>query len=219
MRNAWGRLQRLRFAHSSFSFSESSWRLLPALGFFERALGRFELLSGLAKLALCSEPLVIIQVLKSLIHELLRVLLRRRRLCWWWSLGRAGCFRFRLLGFPLRDGRWLRRFAEEALHGLFKCLPVAEPVLCGEHDQSQLRHRAALGLQVDGLDVEQRAPDGDDEQVAATHARALLAPERYLRRELRVLIYARFDLQRPVNEPRLRKIVGDQRPVRVAVAA
>ena len=47
--------------------------------------------------------------------------------------------------------------------------------------------------------------------------RALLIPERKLSGELRVLIDARFDLQRAINQTRLGKVVNQQRPVRLAI--
>src|SRR3954451_8788247 len=88
-----------------------------------------------------------------------------------------------------------------------------------QDDKAQFRHRAFLGLQVDRLNIQERATRWDDKQVAATHARALLIPERELTGQLRVLIYARFDLQRAVNQSRSREIIDEKMAVSVAVAA
>ena len=89
---------------------------------------------------------------------------------------------------------------------------VDEAVLHREHDEPQFGHWTALGLQVDGLRVQQCAADRDHEQRSAADARALLVPQRQLSRKLHVLIDARLDLQRPVDEPRLREVA-------IAVAA
>src|SRR5216684_553335 len=88
-----------------------------------------------------------------------------------------------------------------------------------EDDEAQLGHRAPLGLQVDGFGVEQRAADGNDDQAASADVRALLIPQRQLTRELRILIDARLDLQRTVDESRLRKVVHDRLAVMRLVAA
>ena len=54
---------------------------------------------------------------------------------------------------------------------------VGEPVLQGEDDEAELGHGALLGLEVDGLGVEEGAASGDDEQAAAD-GRASLAGSR-----------------------------------------
>ena len=78
-----------------------------------------------------------------------------------------------------------RRVAEQRRQRRLERRTVAEPVLQRQHDQPQLGHRAALGLQIDRLGVQQRAPDRDDDQPAAPDLRALLVPQRELRRQLR----------------------------------
>src|SRR5438128_2031630 len=53
----------------------------------------------------------------------------------------------------------------------------------------------------------------------ASHVRALLIPKRKLSRKLGVLIYARFDLQWPIDQTRFGEVVNQKRAVSVAVAA
>src|SRR6185503_1263362 len=60
--------------------------------------------------------------------------------------------------------------------------------------------------------------DRDYKQMPTLHLRALAVPKRELRRQLRVLIDTRFDLQGTIDQARLRKSVGEQRAVIVAVA-
>ena len=93
----------------------------------------------------------------------------------------------------------------EAERGL-ECRAVGEAILQRQHDEPQLRHGALLGLQINRLRVEQRLPAGNHQQAAADHVRALLIPERELAGELRVLVDARFDLLRAVDEARLGKV-------------
>ena len=88
-----------------------------------------------------------------------------------------------------------------------------------EHDEAQLRHRASLGLQVNRLGIQAARAAGNDQQAAAANVRALLIPQRQLPRELRVLIDARFDLLRAVNQPGFGKVVDHRRAVVRAVAA
>ena len=132
---------------------------------------------------------------------------------------RAGAFGCGRLRRVRRGGQRRLAVAEQRRHRDLERRPVGQPILQREHDEPQLRHRAALGLQVDRLGVEQRAADRDDEQAAAAHVRALLVPQRQLTRQLRVLIDARLDLQRTVDQPRLREVVDDRRAVVRAVAA
>ena len=64
--------------------------------------------------------------------------------------------------------------AEEGGQRRLERRSVREPILQREHDEPQLGHRAALGLQIDRLGVEQRAADGNHDQRAAD-ARAIPA--------------------------------------------
>ena len=57
-----------------------------------------------------------------------------------------------------------RALAEERRQRRLERRSVREPILQREDDEAQLGHRAALGLQVDRLGVEQRAADRDHDQ-------------------------------------------------------
>ena len=96
---------------------------------------------------------------------------------------------------------------------------VGELVLQGEDDEAELGHGALLGLEVDGLGVEEGLAGGDDEQAAAQDVRALLVPEGELAGELGVLVDAGFDLLRAVDEAGLGEVVDDGGAVVGAVAA
>ena len=96
---------------------------------------------------------------------------------------------------------------------------VGQLVLQREHHEAQLGHGAALGLQVDRLGVDQRLAAGNHQQRSAPHVRALLVPQRQLAGELRVLVDARLDLQRAVDQPGLGEVVDNGRAVVRAVAA
>ena len=109
--------------------------------------------------------------------------------------------------------------SKQAGHGGLKGGAIRQPILQGEHHDAELRHRTALGLEIDRLGVEQRAADGNHNEAAAAHARSLLVPQCQLSRELRVLIDACFDLQRSVNKPRFRKVEHDRRAVVRLVAS
>ena len=119
------------------------------------------------------------EVVRRAVDELLRICGRRRlrtlrrfrlRVC----LFRFGLFaRFSWL-------RCVRAFAEEFRQRFLEIRAEGQMLLCGEDDETQFGHRTFFGLQVDRLDIEERAANRDDEQVAATHARALLIPEREL---------------------------------------
>ena len=185
---------------------------------FEGALQRFELLSRFGELALGRQPLIVGEV-----------------------RGRFGDQRVDVGGCPPGGGgsRPVRRgrtpdpstVAGNGPGSVDAASPkrlrmrvlerrsVREPILKCEDDEPQLRHRAVLGLQVDRLRVQQRPADRNHDQRAAQDIRPLLVPQRHLRRELRVLIDARFDLQRSVDESRLRKVVDDRRAVMRLVAS
>src|SRR5438105_4806358 len=62
-------------------------------------------------------------------------------------------------------------------------------------------------------------PEWNDEQIATNDHRTLLIPEGQLRRKLRILIDSGLDLQRSVDEARLRKTVSAQSPVFVAITS
>src|SRR5262249_32074988 len=55
--------------------------------------------------------------------------------------------------------------------------------------------------------------------MAAQNSRALLVPQRKLRRKLRVLIDARLNLQWTIDQPRLREVVDQQPSVILAITA
>src|SRR2546423_8173712 len=61
--------------------------------------------------------------------------------------------------------------------------------------------------------------DGNYQKISATHARALLVPERELPGELRVLVYARLYLYGAFYKFRFREVVDKKRPVMLAVTA
>ena len=89
-------------------------------------------------------------------------------------LGQGGLHGHHLLGVALAAGR--RRRAVEDDHAL------------------ELRQLRLRRLQVQRLHVQQRVLDGHHQQVAHDHLRALLAPERALGADLRVLVDGRLDL-------------------------
>ena len=95
---------------------------------------------------------------------------------------------------------WLGRFTKQIVECFIEVGAVGETILSREHDQPQLGHRAALRLQIDRFNIEQRLTKRNDEQVPALHVRTLLIPERELPGELRVLIDPSFDLQRSINQ-------------------
>jgi hypothetical protein len=109
--------------------------------------------------------------------------------------------------------------AEQRGHRRFERRPVGEAILHREHHQPQLGHGAAIGLQVDGLRVEQRPPDRNDDEAAAAHVRALLVPQRQLSGQLRVLIDARLDLQGPVDQLGLGEVIDQGLAIVFAVAS
>src|SRR5688572_11313614 len=85
---------------------------------------------------------------------------------------------------------------------------VGKPVLRRQNDEPQRRHRASLSLKIDRFDEEQCVFNRNDKEVAANHGRALLIPQRQLRRQLRVLIDLRLNLKRTVDKPCSRKVIG-----------
>src|ERR1700688_3165311 len=75
-----------------------------------------------------------------------------------------------------------------------KVRPVGEPILQREHHQTQLRHRAPLGLQVNWFRIQERASGWNHQQCPTPNVRTLLIPQRQLSGKLRILINSRLDL-------------------------
>ena len=75
----------------------------------------------------------------------------------------------------------------------------------------------ARRAQIQRPHVEQRFLDRDDEQRALNHLRALLVPQRDLRRDDLVLIDARDDLPRPVHDRLARKLEHLELPVSLRI--
>ena len=164
----------------------------------ELLLERLEPLPGLAELAFGGQALVVGEIARGFgdqrvdVGGAAGVAAARRRRARRGRRRRAGAAAGVSVDGALPNSAGQRRLERR---------PVREPILQREHDEPQLRHRAALGLQVDRLGVQQRAADRDHDQAAAPHVRALLVPQRQLARQLRVLIDARLDLQRAVDQP------------------
>ena len=74
-------------------------------------------------------------------------------------------------------------------------------------------------MDVNRLNVEEVIPDGHGDHLAAQHAGALLVPERQIAGDLLLLVDLRFDLVRPVDKLLLGKLIEDQFPEPVPVAA
>src|SRR6185436_2759386 len=73
-------------------------------------------------------------------------------------------------------------------------------------------------LQIDWLNKEERLTYRANQQMSAEYMGALLIPERELRRQLGILINARFNLQRSINQSGLGEVVDQKFPVFVAIA-
>ena len=74
-------------------------------------------------------------------------------------------------------------------------------------------------MDVNRLDIQEVVPDGHGDHLAAQHAGALLVPERQIAGYLLLLVDLRFDLVRPVDKLLLGKLIEDQLPEPVPVAA
>jgi len=97
-----------------------------------------------------------------------------------WGRDRAPSCLSGRCGLALRRRRFGQRLPEQSRERGFERRPVRQAILQREHDEPELGHRAALGLQVDWFGVQQRAADRNDDQRAAPYVRSLLIPERQL---------------------------------------
>jgi len=86
------------------------------------------------------------------------------------------------------------------------------------HHQPELRVGRGVGLQVDRLDVQQRALDRDREHVAADHAGTALVPQGQTLRQHRILIDLGLHLLRPEHAPLLGELVDEEPSVAPGVA-
>src|SRR6516165_9370307 len=92
-------------------------------------------------------------------------------------------------------------------------------ILGGKHNQPQFRHWAAVGLKINRFDKQQGVFERKNQKVSSNHGGSLLIPQAELRGQVRVLIDTRLDLQGTVHESRLRKTIGAQGSVLVAITA
>jgi len=103
-----------------------------------------------------------------------------------------------------------RRFLEECPQGRAQGLLHHHLVAIGRDHSFQLGQLAGLRTQVKRRDIENRALDGHDLEMAADDARTHLVPQRNLLGDLCILLDARLDLERPVDQLVLRESVDDQ---------
>src|SRR5262245_59654557 len=116
-----------------------------------------------------------------------------------WTRSGGGFSRgLNLIVLSRRSG--FRGSTKQIVHRLVKALAIANSVLRGEDNEAEFGHWTTFGFQVNGFYIQQRTADGNHQQVATHDLRALLIPQRELRRELRVLIDPGVDLQGPVDE-------------------
>ena len=92
-------------------------------------------------------------------------------------------------------------------------------IFIGDDDAVQRRNSAAGCAQVQRPHVQQRFADRNHEQRALNHLRALLVPQRNLRRDHLVLVDARDDLARAVDDRLPRKLEHLELPVSLRIGA
>ena len=154
--------------------------LAPPIELVQLLLERFELLPGFAELAFGRQPLIVSEVARGLGYERVDVddwrARRPRPPAPELPVTPQGPLSLALPPTTSVDAPVPRSAASAAS----KVGRVRQPILQREHDEPELGHRAALGLQVDRFGVQQRAADRNDDQRAAPYVRSLLVPQRQL---------------------------------------